>query len=173
MPVCISKVVEETFLGIEEVPTNGLNPDANESPEYLFPSGEPQSSPENFVSEVQAPSVAPTDDSVCIMALALRHLSSEQLIFERGVLSRVLCDGRGNCATEGHIVVVHGRPMMMRTYCESVQCVKRVMAVNIPRYKKGTKIEPDTESLQYTAFSAKYSTKTEEGVLSIAVRAGF
>lgn len=174
VPVCISRVMEETFLGIEELPTpSGLDPVApNLTPEDPFPSGEPQSTSEVFVSEVPNPSTAPVDEVACIDARALRHLGSEQLIFERDVSSRVLCDGKGNCATEGHMVVVHGKPMMMRTYCEGVKCVKRVMAVNSPRYKKGMRIESNSGELQYTAFSARYSTRTEEGILSVAVKAG-
>lgn len=65
-----------------------------------------------------------------------------------------------------------GNQMMMATYCELSACVERVMYVNSPRYKKGIWLESNSDELLYTALSARYATRTEEGVLSVAVRSG-
>lgn len=62
--------------------------------------------------------------------------------------------------------------MMMRTYCGIVGCIERVIHVNSPKYKKGVKVSSNSQQFTYTALAARYGTKVEEGVLSVAVRFG-
>lgn len=109
---------------------------------------------------------------ICIDAEALRHMPREELVFSEHVMGRVLCDSEGSCATYGHIVVYHGRAMMMGTYCEMVGCTGRAKHVNSPKYSRRRRVQSRTEGLEYTAFAARWETKVEERVLTAAVRIG-
>lgn len=119
------------------------------------------------------PSLEPSPESeVCIDAKSLRHLSMEDLVFEKHVWATVLCDENESCATGGHMVSFRGRPMRMKTYCSIVECVQRVMLVNSPRFSRGLQVKSNTGGLYFTAFAARYNTRIEEAMLSVAVRAG-
>lgn len=109
----------------------------------------------------------------CIASEHLTHLGRNELAFEEDELQRVLCDTYGSCATPGHVVVVHGRSMMMSTYCEKADCIGRVMHVNSPRYIKGLRLSSKTVGLTFSAFAARYQTRVEENALRLAVRLGF
>lgn len=114
------------------------------------------------------------DNESCIDADALAHLSEEQLVYKEHRRAGVLCDATGSCATPGHVVVHHGVPMMMGSYCalEGVTCSKKVMLVNSPRMAWKLRIDSNTKGLQFTALSARYGSNAEEAVLGAAVRLG-
>lgn len=113
-----------------------------------------------------------TEDGICIDAKALRHFTSDQLVFQKHARAIVLCDKNESCTTPGHMVVYRGAAMMMRSYCDVVGCEKRVMEVNSPRYRRGLRVMSRTEGLEYTAFAARYGTRGEEVVMQVAVRVG-
>lgn len=123
----------------------------------------PTSLPENSDSEGSG------DEPVCVDAEALAGLD---LVFEKHVMASVLCDKFGSCATKGHIVAYHGRPMMMRSYCDLVGCVRKVLLVNSPVRRRGLRVQSRTEGLEYTAFAARFGTRVEEVLLSAAVKIG-
>lgn len=110
-----------------------------------------------------------TEDPACVDARALEGMD---LVFEKHMVKEVLCDDMGSCATEGHMVVWKGVAMMMRSYCELVGCVMRLMEVNSPRRLSGLRVGSMTAGLEYTAFAARWATRLEEAALSVAVRAG-
>lgn len=57
--------------------------------------------------------------SACVAMTHLKLLRREMLVFGEDQWAMVLCDRWGNCATDGHIVVVDGdKVMRMRRYCE-------------------------------------------------------
>lgn len=115
---------------------------------------------------------APAEDPVCVDATALRHLPREELVFENHAFAKVLCDQQGSCATSGHIVSFHGQIMMMQTYCDVVGCEKQVMEVNSPRRRRRLRVPSKTNGLEYTAFAARFSTRTEEVLLKGLIRLG-
>lgn len=109
--------------------------------------------------------------AVCIDAKALSAFAMSELIYEDGhKRAAVLCDSQENCATPGHVVVHHGRAVMMRTYCESVGCRKRVIEVNSPKMKYGLRVKSKSEHLQYTTLAARFETRMEERVLAVVAR---
>lgn len=110
--------------------------------------------------------------TVCVDARALAHLPREALVFPQHVRSAVLCDTYGSCATPGHMITFHGRPMMMTSYCALERCTRRVMFVNSPKYRRRLTIDSKTEHLKFTALAARYESATEELVLSTAVHIG-
>lgn len=110
-----------------------------------------------------------SSSEVCV---AERHLTGVAGIYERGRLARVLCDSWGSCATRGHLVVFHGKGMMMRSYCEAVGCTESVMKVNSPKWQRQLRVESWSHGLEFTAFAARYETAAEEIVLAGVVRAG-
>eukprot|EP00177_Eucheuma_denticulatum_P003138 GFKZ01005659.1.p1 GENE.GFKZ01005659.1~~GFKZ01005659.1.p1 ORF type:complete len:377 (-),score=56.00 GFKZ01005659.1:213-1343(-) len=110
--------------------------------------------------------------AVCIDVEALSHLSADDLVFSSHSLSSVLCDEFGSCATRGHIVTYRGKAMMMATYCKLVECERKKILVNSPRYKMGRRISSKTKDLEYTAFAARYETRVEEKFLKTAVHLG-
>ncbi|PXF43210.1 hypothetical protein BWQ96_07039 [Gracilariopsis chorda] len=121
-----------------------------------------------------APNASPAAQTsdVCIAARSLAHLSQRDLVYARHRVARVLCDSSGSCATPGHIVLFHGVPMMMTSYCEAVSCVAKIMHVNSPRYTRAVRVPSLTDGLQFTAFAARYQTTTEEHLLATAIRLG-
>lgn len=148
------------------------DPAATPSIEGSEPSGDSGESAEMMEPSME-PSLEPSPESVvCIDATFLRHLSTEDLVFEKHAWATVLCDGNESCATGGHMVDFRGRPMRMNTYCSIVECVQRVMLVNSPRYSRGLQVKSNTDGLYFTAFAARYNTRLEESLLSVAVRAG-
>lgn len=109
---------------------------------------------------------------VCVDAGLLGHLEKKDVVFEEDVWAEVLCDSWGSCATGGHLVVVEGKAMMMRRYCARVNCERRIMRVNSPRWSTGVRVASRTKHLVFTAFAARFETKVEEIVLQNLVRIG-
>lgn len=112
---------------------------------------------------------------VCIAAHHLAHVAAHHLIYAAPRRASVLCDAQRNCATPGHIVVYHQKPMMMSTYCRQIgTCTRRTSLVNSPKMgvKSVKRIKSHSEHLEFTAMAARYETKAEEGALSLLVRAG-
>lgn len=109
---------------------------------------------------------------ICVDVDLLGHLDRKELVFEKHARARVLCDEAGSCATPGHVVRWGGRVGMMRSYCEEVGCVEKVIWVNSPRYRVGLLVPTRTKGLAFTAFAARFETRAEEGVLAAAVRLG-
>lgn len=134
--------------------------------------------PYNGTDATPVPTTAPSPPSpspsagVCIDAELLSHFKPHELVFENHPTARVLCDPSGSCATKGHIVHYNGSVMMMSSYCDVVGCEEREMEVNSPRYRRGLKVESKSDGMRFTAFAARYETKTEEAVLSTAVHIG-
>lgn len=62
--------------------------------------------------------------------------------------------------------------MMMKTYCEGLNCITRRMLVNSVTYKRAKRIQTKTAGVEFAAFAAKYGTRIEEEILAIAVRLG-
>lgn len=117
-------------------------------------------------------STEPVAEDSCIDARALGHLAEEDLVLGKHATAHVLCDVNESCATPGHVVVFNGKPMMMRTYCASVGCERKVMTVNSPRFQRALRVRSRTDRLEYTAFAARYETTAEEALMKVAVRAG-
>lgn len=63
--------------------------------------------------------------------------------------------------------------MRMSSYCREVPCVRRLIQVNSPRYKRELLIRSNTAGLQYTAFAARYNSLVEEIFFRAAVRLRF
>lgn len=124
-------------------------------------------------SEEQVNEREDLEEYVCVDARTLEHLPRMELVYEEHRKARVLCDGQGACATPGHVVRFHGKAMMMKSYCAEVgDCVKRVMLVNSPRYRRALRVQTRTEGLDFTAFAARFETRAEEQVLATAVHMG-
>lgn len=139
--------------------------------------GEVSSSPidEDVVVEVVTDppeEPAATQEPDCIDASALDHLDSGELVYERHVVRRVICDAHGSCATRGHIVVYQGRGMMMKTYCDLVGCAERITKVNSPKHRRKLRVPSRTQGLAFTSLAARYSTKAEEMVLAAVIHMG-
>lgn len=100
-------------------------------------------------------------------------MGKHELVFEEHQTGRVLCDGSGSCATPGHLVSYRGDAMMMKSFCQIVECQEKVMMVNSPRYRVGLRVSSKTEGLEYTAFAARYESRAEEASMAAAVRMGF
>ena len=112
------------------------------------------------------------EDEICI---GVHHLQDvDSLVYDTHRKAKVLCDSMGSCATPGHIVHWKGQAMMMISYCELAQeeCVKKSMRVNSPSWKRGLRVKSLTDNLEFTAFAARYATRTEERLLTTAVRMG-
>ena len=61
--------------------------------------------------------------------------------------------------------------MMMKSYCDIVGgCLRKMMMVNSPKYKRGMSIPSRSHGMEFTAFAARYETSTEEVILSTAMR---
>lgn len=115
------------------------------------------------------------DDPVCVDAVALmKHLTIDDLVFEKHRRAAVLCDANGNCATPGHMIHFEGRAMMMKSYCEldSSSCSRTVKLVNSPKFRRGLKIPSHTDGFSFTTFAARYETRAEEHVLKTLIHAG-
>lgn len=192
-PLCVSEnAVEQDPSLITDPNLPSINDE--QDPDTPFPVDEPTNTvgalPEasatsdgtGVISGASTPSGQPASPSasggpspeggVCVDARILRHLKQEELVLQRHVRARVLCDPDDNCATDGHMVMYRGQAMMMRTYCQRISCVERVMYVNSPRYRRGIRLASNTKDLQFTAFAAKYSSTAEETILSMATRIG-
>ena len=128
---------------------------------------EPTLLPSSELSPSSEPSPAP-----CIAVHSLEGFGMEELRYAQHRRAGVLCDDERNCATPGHMVVFKGKGMMMMKYCEIVQCHKRVMNVNSPRWQRQLRIASSKDDLQFTAFAAKYVTRTEERFLSSLLHVG-
>lgn len=111
----------------------------------------------------------------CIDAQLLSHLPSSHLVFRKHIPAMVFCDSWGSCATPGHVVMFHGKAMMMRRYCsmDSVTCLEEKRLVNSPRMQRAMRVQSPTGSLEFTAFAAKWESVAEEQVLKTLVRLGF
>lgn len=115
-----------------------------------------------------------SNEGVCVDATALNHLDRQELVFRDHILTFVLCDKAGSCATPGHLVEWNGKGMMMKTYCSIIGgCAQKKMLVNSPAWKPKIKIASKTDGLFYTAFAAKHTTRFEEMVLSTVLLIGF
>lgn len=112
--------------------------------------------------------------ATCIGANMLTAFKKGELLYERNRRAQVLCDSYGSCATEGHIVVFRGIPMMMSSYCvlPEVSCSRREMMVNSPRLQVGLRVMSRSNDLEFTAFSAQYGTVLEESFLRSLIRVG-
>lgn len=114
---------------------------------------------------------------ICVAAHHLEHLPREELVYKTHKLANVLCDTHENCATSGHMVLFHDRPMTMKTYCSHLfagpqACVSRVKYVNSPRFARGRLIASHVDALHFTTLAARYETLVEEQILSMALRLG-
>eukprot|EP00177_Eucheuma_denticulatum_P002879 GFKZ01005176.1.p1 GENE.GFKZ01005176.1~~GFKZ01005176.1.p1 ORF type:complete len:589 (+),score=34.04 GFKZ01005176.1:334-2100(+) len=177
--ICVSRGTLEASEWLNEVEcganTTVDDPDVVNVP--LPPSPESTNSPGTGTVVVEiTPTVRPeeerpepTVDPACVDARALEGMD---LVFEKHVVKEVLCDARGSCATEGHMVIWKGVAMMMRSYCELAGCARRIIEVNSPKRLSGLRVDSKTAGLEYTAFAARWATRLEEAALSIAVRAG-
>lgn len=123
-------------------------------------------------STVQPAQVPDIPETICIAIHSLKHFDPKDLVFDKHPLARVLCDRNGSCATPGHIVLVSGTPMMMKTYCAKVTCDTHVMPVNSPKYRRRLTVESNSDGLSFTTFAARYETRTEEVIISAALRLG-
>ena len=112
------------------------------------------------------------EPAVCIAIHALSHLSQDQLVFSKHRFANVLCDEMNNCATPGHIVHYKSRPMMMKNYCNIVACKNEVMRVNSPKWSKAFRVPSNSNELQFTAYAARFETRTEERLMKLAVHMG-
>ncbi|CDF34137.1 unnamed protein product [Chondrus crispus] len=135
-----------------------------------------QRSPEPEDEKPQGPMGTPADmqsipEPLCVDAEALTN-ADVQMVYRKHFYAKVLCDSERSCATAAHMVVWRGVAMMMRSYCQRVQCEETALHVNSPRYKKKVRIQSRTEGLQFTAFAARYGTKAEELAIGVAVRLG-
>lgn len=102
-------------------------------------------------------------DPPCISTIHLASFPKEGLVYKQHTRTSVLCDHLNSCATPGHIVILHGRPMMMVTYCtKHSTCLKRSMFVNSPRMSRGLRVPSHTHGLEFTALSARYESSVEE-----------
>lgn len=110
-------------------------------------------------------------DAACVEVGILEQWGGDMVFAERQ-RAWVLCDALQSCATGGHMVVWKGRAMMMSTYCQHVACERRVMWVNSPRWRRGLAVPSRTNGLAFTAFAARWGTRTEEIFLKGFVRAG-
>lgn len=117
-------------------------------------------------------SLPPRAPSSCVEIQALSHLKAADLVYRRPRMTHVLCDSNGSCATAAHLVTYDGQPMMMRTYCEIAGCKREAMLVNSPKYQRGLVVKSKTSGLHFTALAAKYETRVEEVILSVAVHFG-
>lgn len=150
--------------GPEEPEPSDLPQDEEElTPTVLPDSNEPEP------NEPEPNEPEPAEEAVCVDADALDGLD---LVFREHVRGNVLCDSFGSCATAGHIVTFRNNAMMMKTYCGIVGCTRKLMLVNSPRRVRGLRVPSRTDGLEYTAFAARYATRAEEVVLTIAVRVG-
>lgn len=111
-----------------------------------------------------------SDPPLCVdAALLRRHQHTRIFAFDRR--ATVLCDGQGSCATAGHMVVWHGRAMMMSTYCAVVgECTRSIREVNSPRMRRAVRVQTYTHGLEFTAFAASYATRVEEMVLAVLLQ---
>lgn len=158
--LCASKAAVQKFSTLTEIGKEALEPTPEEEGE------------DRPTQAGQASVVKELPSNVCIAVHALRKFDPEELVFKQHALAGVLCDGNGSCATPGHMVLVKGKAMMMKSYCDIVPCERRVMYVNSPRHRRGMVIESNTEGLVFTAFAARYETRSEEVIISVAVRLG-
>lgn len=108
----------------------------------------------------------------CVDVGLLAAFGETELVYKIHLKRSVLCDVEGSCATGGHVVLWKGKAMKMGTYCEIVGCVRKVVLVNSPSWRRGLRVESRTNELVFTAFSAKYETRMEEVALGLLVRIG-
>lgn len=174
--LCVSEELLKQSGWLNEIGCNGGSdgPDVVELPAPFSP--EATTAGEVVVVEVTPSSGSEdgggdnsSEDPVCVDAEALEGM---EVVFERDVKAGVLCDEFGSCATEGHIVAYKGIAMMMKSYCEIVGCVRKVLLVNSPVRRRGLRVKSRTEGLEYTAFAARFGTRVEELILTTAVRIG-
>lgn len=166
-PFCVSLAAVSSLEDVEllsPAPSPPANPTTNP--------GAGTSTPTPDADNVGSTNVA--DEEICIDARAISELRPEELVFEKHVLARVLCDANGSCATPGHMVKFGGRVMRMSSYCEvsGGHCREARMLVNSPRYRRGLSFASRTEGLSFTAFAARYGTRVEEMMLAFAMRLG-
>lgn len=153
-----------------EKPEEPEKPKEPQEPEKPQGSQEPESNPASKDDEEMSEE---SEERTCVEALALGHMSPQELVYEKHMMAHVLCDVNGSCATPGHIIVFNEAPMMMRTYCELLGgCEKKISKVNSPRYRKAMRVPSRTEGLEYTAFASRYGTVAEEAVIRFAVHVG-
>lgn len=112
--------------------------------------------------------------SVCIAVDSLSSFAETSLVFPAHRRASVLCDGHGNCATPGHMVVYRSTAMSMASYCgqKDVFCTRRVKLVNSPKMRIGLRVLSFSNDLEFTAFAAARETKLEETVLKMLVFMG-
>ena len=90
-------------------------------------------------------------------------------MYQAHVVAAVLCGQSGSYATSGHMVVYMGS-VMMKSYCMIAGCVKRVIEVNSPRYRKRIRVRSKAAGLEYTAFAARYGSENQVWNLAGALR---
>lgn len=149
-------------------PSNSRKPNLSKTPRPT-PTRKPRISPEAGGGNALG---GGDGEGACVDARLVRHFAHHELVFERHVLRRVLCDEHDSCATAGHLVVYKGNPMMMRSYCLAVGCDMKVIHVNSPRLTRALRIASNTKQLEFTTFAARFETRAEERILSIAIRVG-
>lgn len=191
-PFCISVEAAEDLENVELLSGSGSSTSNSTQPgpgeADTGPSSQPTQAPsggsnpvpssdETSTPDASAEATGEDDDDldqVCIDARAIKHLPSEELVFHRHRMARVLCDSNGSCATPGHMVMFRGHGIRMRTYCRisKVKCREDHLYVNSPRYRRGIRIKSNTEGLEFTALAARYETWTEELLLAGALRLG-
>eukprot|EP00178_Gracilaria_changii_P010885 TRINITY_DN31512_c0_g1_i1.p1 TRINITY_DN31512_c0_g1~~TRINITY_DN31512_c0_g1_i1.p1 ORF type:complete len:305 (+),score=27.76 TRINITY_DN31512_c0_g1_i1:80-994(+) len=111
--------------------------------------------------------------TACIAAHHLEELREQNvLLYAADKTAHVLCDANDSCATTGHMVLFNGRSMMMKSYCAIVGCELRVAKVNSLRWSFASRVASHTEQLLFSTLSARFATRGEEALLSIAIRLG-
>lgn len=107
--------------------------------------------------------------AVCVDAKLLKGVEK---VFEKDQVAKVLCDRWDQCATKGHMVTWgDGKVGMWKTYCEeSGGCTEAVKMVNSPKWKRGLRVEG--KDVSFTAFAARWESKTEERLLRGVMRMG-
>lgn len=113
------------------------------------------------------------EGGVCIAMHHMEHFEESALVFSSSRMAHVLCDKGGNCATKGHFILVKGDAMMMGDYCSMVHCVRRMMAVNSPRMKRGLRVKGRTEGVEFSAMAVRWGTRAEKLAVKVALGLGF
>lgn len=109
----------------------------------------------------------------CISSQALQSFPSSSLIYRKHLMTTVLCDKHGSCATPQHIILFHSYAMTMSTYCaRHGNCSVSTMLVNSPKMAIGLRIGSNTVGLYYTPFAASFGTRIEQLILSFLVSLG-
>lgn len=176
-----SPMASQSALPSDLTPVASMSPETPAGSETDVPVESPSDEPSDEdepPSTIMLPSasgdVESEGDGVCVDAALLAQVPQKDRVFSTDRRASVLCDASGTCATSGHMVVWKNKPVSMMQYCSmlSTPCTAQVRWVNSPRYSRGLRLPSRTNGLQLTPLAAKWNTKGERFVLSLAVRMG-